>query len=267
MQTYTYSHVPQQEFMKLLTVLFLVLLASLSFVMLAEIYIYIYIICFILILVAALYLKPIIGIYLFILCLPIQSITFWLNIGWSSPHRIPIYEFLAVLMLPAAIAKELASYSKTSAGPDSSQSPWLPWIIFFSAAFVAWSALTLLWCENSDKGFFGWWRLNCNFVLCSLLLLYVKDYKQFVRIMVFYSSVSLVLVITAIYSSHYGFLGTYDLIRYRQFTLDLEATLINAGGSFDPKAAGEFPGIRIKLQAWVGCFPILWNYYMLFPDE
>jgi len=177
------------------------------------------------------YFKPMIGIYLFTLVYPIDSVFIQLNLSWPDYIRIYWFEVLSVILLMVMILRYLVRYHSQDSDSPIAKTYSDRWIIFFCIAFVFWSFFTVFWLDHLDRTLFGWFKFNCLFIFILFMAIYLDSYDKFVRLMTFYCCVSVMLAIAAIYSTYHIFLINYALLVTSYFSLSVQVSLFNQPGS------------------------------------
>ncbi len=206
-----------------------------------------------LVLLTVFYLVPIAGIYAWLLLFPIQSVYIALAVGWRV-HRIYSVEVLALIILPLLVVKVLADNGVPAPRAARPADPEFSWIFFFSAAFIAWSALCLLLSKFPNEAIISWWRLIGDFVMAAFLLICLDRYEKFIKLIVFFCGIAAVFSIIAIYSNHYGMDLSYRLIGPGPVALRFVANFLNVSGNYDPKMVGMAFSSGLSARHELGIF-------------
>lgn len=184
------------------------------------------------------YFRPVVGVYLLLLVFPLQSILIWMTVGLPVRIKLHFFEPLAPIILAALAARRLADHGRELRPADPPISASVSHLIFYSAAFVCWSALTLFWARDPEKVLFGWWRMNCNVVFAAFLIACLRDYKVLVRTLMAYCGLAAFFAGIAIYSNTYGFYSWHNLLRIPSLFIDLESYLMVYGAGYNPTLVG-----------------------------
>lgn len=192
------------------------------------------------------FLRPVFGIYLFILLYPLDSIYFVVDTSESVKIRLYLETVLATLFLLVMIVRKLSERHRCPEYVPALRSFPVQWILFILALFMVWSLFTVSRSEYFTHSLLGWWRFISCFIVMMFMVLYLDGYDKILKILIFYCCVSVVYALSAIVATHYVFDVKYELFEIVGKGISIEASLFNSSGGAMKQHAGMITGIGLS---------------------
>jgi O-antigen ligase len=179
--------------------------------------------------------------------------------GYVWVHSFEIINLIALIAIPLWY---LGGYHRHRDFPFGSSDT--RWILCLLGTFVVWSALSAALSPKFDVAVFGWWKLNCNFVMMAVLILHLDRYDKFVRVMSLYCGVAFVFALFSIYATHHAFETTRLLYVSPDVSASMKIALFNRPGGVMEKLVGLVNGFGLSGKHQLGMLMIGGILFALF---
>jgi len=190
--------------------------------------------------------KPVFGIYLFILLYPLDSIYLVVDTSESVKIRLYFETLLATLFLLVMVVRTLSERHRCPACVSKLRSFPVKWIWFILTIFIVWSLFTLYRSEYFVHALWGWWRLITCFIVMLFMVPYLDGYDKIQKILIFYCCVAVVYALSAIVATHYVLDVKYELFEILGKGISIEVSLLNSSGGAMIQHAGMITGIGLS---------------------
>ena len=188
------------------------------------------------------FLKPLIGIYIFILLYPLASVTFTLSHP-RAPAFVCFEEIFTLLLFFVMILRQLSDHHQQPIHNKDYRKYTYKWYIFLLTLFFIWSIFTLIKPLYFPFALFGWWRFISSFVIMTYLLIYMDSYKKFIGVLIFYCFVSFIYALSAVYATNYAFLKNYELFHILNSFVSIRVALYNDASGILLQNVGLLTGV------------------------
>lgn len=229
------------------------------------------------------YLRPMFGVHLASVILPIHSIYFFVLALWSTPvtiknyvlnitdvqhftgyngHFFPLkiylFQILAILIIP--ICMKLCQQNKHVRGLRNLFKNQLNhqerWLIFFLIAFEIWSLISLLWVPYREGSAYGLFRFSCNFVLILFLVQTLRSYNSVIQVITVYFAIAIIHGILAAISTWHAF-GTFlPIFGHENLSVRLYTSLVNSGPKYSLSGVAMGTGHGLSAKHELGMYLI-----------
>ncbi|PKN84498.1 MAG: hypothetical protein CVU51_10445, partial [Deltaproteobacteria bacterium HGW-Deltaproteobacteria-1] len=152
-------------------------------------------------------LKPVNGIYLFILLYPLASISFVIKYQQPYSPSVLVYfeEIFSFMLLLVMILRTLSERHQQPMQAEPFTAFPYKWIYFLLALFVCWSSFTVFGSQYFFLSLIGLWRFISCFVIITFLVLYLDTYEKFIGVLKVYCFVALIYGLSAVYATNVVF--------------------------------------------------------------
>ena len=225
----------------------LLLLTSLTFVQVIHPYACLTV-CLCLALSFIVYLKPMTGVYLFIVLYPLNSIC--LTFNYTPSQKIFVYFetiFSSVLLL-IMIIRQLIEHHQHPVHNEPSGAFSHKFLIFLLALFIVWSVFTTFRSDYFIYSLFGWWRFITSFVIIAFLMLYLDSYDKFISVMIFYCFVSVIYALAAVCATYFAFEVKYELFQIFDNFIYINISLFNQSFGVVATNVGMITGVGLAAK-------------------
>ncbi|MDQ1336012.1 MAG: hypothetical protein QG552_2962 [Thermodesulfobacteriota bacterium] len=193
--------------------------------------------------------RPMLLVYLMTASYALESCTIELHFENASYYYgyvwVHFFEINNLITLAVIILWYLIGYHRNQNGALCSVPHLYKWIFFLFTTFIAWSAFIALLSSKADVAFFGWWKLNCNFVMMALLIIHLDRYDKFIKVMSLYCGVAFIFSLISIYATHQAFETTKMIYLSPDLSASIKIALFNRPGGVMEKLVGLVNGFGL----------------------
>jgi len=198
--------------------------------------------------------RPIIGIYFFILLYPLASISFVIKYQQPYSPSILVYfeEIFSFILLLVMILRTLSERHQKSMHAEPFTALPYKWIVFLLALFIFWSIFTIFRSQYYFLSLIGLWRFISCFIIITFLVLYLDTYEKFIGVLKVYCFVALIYGLSAVYATNVVFRFDYDLIDVFNKYISFYVSIYNRASGTLPSNVGMLTGVGFAAKHDLG---------------